>query len=87
MLTNPRKLSATFASVKQTTISEVTREREEAGKKVRKQLEIDFIATMGSEKYYIQSAYAIPDEDKSKQETKFFDKVKEFQLDANSLEC
>lgn len=193
-LTNPRKLSATFASVKQTTISEVTvdkyiehmedafminrvkrydvkgrkyigtpykiyfedvglrnarlnfrqiegthimeniiynelrfrgykadvgvvesREQNEDGKEVRKQLEIDFIATMGSKKYYIQSAYAIPDKDKYKQETKSFDKVKdsfkkiilveksmkprrdengyvmmgvkEFLLDANSLEC
>lgn len=193
-LTNPRKLSSTFASVKQTTISEVTvdkyiehmedafvlnrvkrfdvkgrkyigtpykiyfedvglrnarlnfrqiegthimeniiynelrfrgfkvdvgvvesREKDENGKEVRKQLEIDFIANMGSKKYYIQSAYAIQDEDKYKQETKSFDKandsfkkivlveksmkprrdengyvmmgVKEFLLDANSLEC
>lgn len=153
-LTNPRKLSATFASVKQTTMSEVTvdkyighmedafmisrvkrydvkgrkyigtpykiyfediglrnarlnfrqiegthimeniiynelrfrgynvdvgvvesREKDEFGKEVRKQLEIDFIATLGSKKYYIQSAYAIPDEDKYKQETKSFDKA------------
>ena len=153
-LTNPRKLSATFASVKQTTISEMTvdkyighmedafmisrvkrydvkgrkyigtpykiyfediglrnarlnfrqiegphimeniiynelrfrgynvdvgvvesREKDEFGKEIRKQLEIDFIATLGSKKYYIQSAYAIPDEDKYKQETKPFDKA------------
>ena len=153
-LTNPRKLSATFASVKQTTISEMTvdkyighmedafmisrvkrydvkgrkyigtpykiyfediglrnarlnfrqiegthimeniiynelrfrgynvdvgvvesREKDESGKEIRKQLEIDFIATLGSKKYYIQSAYAIPDEDKYKQETKSFDKA------------
>ncbi|MDD3229819.1 MAG: ATP-binding protein [Oscillospiraceae bacterium] len=153
-LTNPRKLSATFASVKRTRISEVTvdkyiehmedafmlnrvkrfdvkgrkyigtpykiyfedvglrnarlnfrqiegthimeniiynelrfggfkvdvgvvesRERDETGKEIRKQLEIDFIATMGSKKYYIQSAYAIPDEEKYKQETRSFDKV------------
>ncbi|NLG03594.1 MAG: ATP-binding protein [Clostridia bacterium] len=153
-LTNPRKLSATFASVKQTRISEVTvdkyiehmedafmlnrvkrfdvkgrkyigtpykiyfedvglrnarlnfrqieathimeniiynelrfrgfkadvgvvesRERDETGKEIRKQLEIDFIATMGSKKYYIQSAYAIPDEEKYKQETRSFDKA------------
>ncbi|MDD3361733.1 MAG: ATP-binding protein [Hespellia sp.] len=153
-LTNPRKLSATFASVKRTRISEVTvdkyiehmedafmlnrvkrfdvkgrkyigtpykiyfedvglrnarlnfrqiegthimeniiynelrfrdfkvdvgvvesRERDEAGKEIRKQLEIDFIATMGSKKYYIQSAYAIPDEEKYKQETRSFDKA------------
>ncbi|MCF0110370.1 MAG: ATP-binding protein [Erysipelotrichaceae bacterium] len=192
-LTNPKKLSATFASVKQTTISDVTigkyigymedaflicrvkrydvkgrkyigtpykvyfediglrnaqlnfrqteathimenilynelrfrgynvdvgvvesREKDEFGKEVRKQLEIDFVATLGSKKYYIQSAYAITDEKKYKQETKPFGKtgdsfkkiilveqsmkprrdengyvcmgVKEFLLDANSLD-
>jgi predicted AAA+ superfamily ATPase len=153
-LTNPRKLSATFASVKQTTISELTvdkyighmedafminrvkrydvkgrkyigtpykiyfediglrnarlnfrqiegthimeniiynelrfrgykvdvgvvesREKDENGKEIRNQLEIDFIATLGSKKYYIQSAYAIPNEEKYKQETRSFDKV------------
>lgn len=153
-LTNPRKLSASFASVKQTSISEVTvdkyiehmedafmltrvkrydvkgrkyigtpykiyfedvglrnarinfrqiedthimeniiynelrfrgfkvdvgvvesRERDKDGKEIRKQLEIDFIAALGSTKYYIQSAYAIPDEEKYKQETRSFDKV------------
>ena len=52
-----------------------SREKDEGGKEVRKQLEIDFIATMGSRKYYIQSAYAIPDEQKYKQETKSFDKI------------
>lgn len=153
-LTNPRKLSASFASVKQTTISELTvdkyighmedafminrvkrydvkgrkyigtpykiyfediglrnarldfrqiegthimeniiynelrfrgykvdvgvvesREKDENRKEIRKQLEIDFIATLGSKKYYIQSAYAITDEEKYKQETRSFDKV------------
>jgi hypothetical protein len=153
-LTNPRKLSATFASVKQTTISELTidkyighmedafminrvkrydvkgrkyigtpykiyfediglrnarlnfrqiegthimeniiynelrfrgykvdvgvvesREKDENGKEIRKQLEIDFIATLGSKKYYVQSAYTIPDEEKYKQETRPFDKT------------
>lgn len=153
-LTNPRKLSATFASVKKTTISELTvdkyighmedafmlnrvkrydikgrkyigtpykiyfediglrnarlnfrqiegthimeniiynelrfrgykvdvgvvesREKDEFGKEIRKQLEIDFIGTLGSKKYYIQSAYAIPDEEKYIQETKSFDKA------------
>lgn len=52
-----------------------TREKDKDGKEIRKQLEIDFIATMGSRKYYIQSAYAIPDEQKYKQETKSFDKI------------
>ena len=41
----------------------------------RKQLEIDFIATIGSKKYYIQSAYDIPNKEKMEQETKSFDKV------------
>jgi predicted AAA+ superfamily ATPase len=51
------------------------REKDKGGKEIRKQLEIDFIATIGSKKYYIQSAYAIPDEQKYKQETKSFDKI------------
>lgn len=34
----------------------------------KKQLEIDFVATRGSEKYYIQSAFALPDSDKVSQE-------------------
>ncbi|MFA7673856.1 MAG: ATP-binding protein [Clostridia bacterium] len=52
-----------------------SRERDKSGKELRKQLEIDFIATQGSKKYYIQSAYAIPDEVKYAQEIKSFDKV------------
>lgn len=44
--------------------------REMRGKEeIRVQREIDFIATLGSKKYYIQSAYVIPDEEKYKQET------------------
>lgn len=54
-----------------------SRERDEKGKDIRKQLEIDFIAKMGSKKYYIQSVYAIPDEEKYKQETRSFDKTKD----------
>ena len=38
------------------------------GKSERKQLEIDFIANQGSRRYYIQSAFAMPDEEKKKQE-------------------
>ena len=41
----------------------------------RKQLEIDFVANQGNKRYYIQSAYDIPDEEKMNQETKSFDKV------------
>ena len=34
------------------------------GKRGKKQLEVDFVATKGSEKYYIQSAFALPTADK-----------------------
>lgn len=39
----------------------------------RRQFEIDFVANRGSNRYYIQSAYDIPNEDKMKQEIKSFD--------------
>ena len=52
-----------------------SRERDADGKEIRTQLEIDFIATLGSKKYYIQSAYAIPDQAKYEQETASFDKT------------
>lgn len=52
-----------------------TRERDENGKDIRVQREVDFIATLGSKKYYIQSAYAIPDRMKYEQETMPFDKT------------
>ena len=39
------------------------------GKVVRKQLEVDFVVNQGSQRYYIQSAFAIPDEEKLKQES------------------
>lgn len=38
------------------------------GKRAKKQLEVDFVATRGSEKYYIQSAFAMPTADKVEQE-------------------
>lgn len=52
-----------------------SREKDKNGKDIRVQREIDFIASMGSKKYYIQSAYAIPNQDKYKQETASFDKT------------
>lgn len=39
------------------------------------QYEVDFIATNGIEKYYIQSAYALPDEDKREQELKSLKRI------------
>lgn len=50
-----------------------TRERDVGGKEFRVQREIDFIATLESKKYYIQSAYAIPDKEKYEQETMSFE--------------
>lgn len=38
------------------------------GSSVRKQYEIDFVCNKGSKRYYIQSAYAIPDQAKMEQE-------------------
>lgn len=40
----------------------------EKGNSVRRQLEIDFVCNKGSKRYYIQSAYAIPDQAKIEQE-------------------
>ncbi len=51
------------------------REKTDDGTEKRVQREIDFIATLGSKKYYIQSAFAIPDADKYEQETASFNKV------------
>lgn len=42
--------------------------RTEDDKKVRVQLEVDFVCNLGSRRYYIQSAYRMPDEDKLRQE-------------------
>ena len=38
-------------------------------KTIRKQYEVDFVANQGSKRYYIQSAFALPDEAKVRQET------------------
>lgn len=42
--------------------------KNENGNSVRKQLEIDFVCNKASKRYYIQSAYAVPDEAKLMQE-------------------
>ena len=38
------------------------------GSSIRRQLEIDFVCNKGSKRYYIQSAYALPDAAKMEQE-------------------
>lgn len=49
--------------------------KDEAGKSVRKQFEVDFVCNLGSERIYIQSAYSIPDAEKYEQETRPFRKI------------
>lgn len=39
------------------------------GKFVKKQLEVDFVCNKGSKRYYIQSAFSIPDREKMEQES------------------
>ena len=45
-----------------------TREKNKDGKNTLKKLEVDFIATKGSQKYYIQSAFEMPTQEKREQE-------------------
>lgn len=45
-------------------------ERNGGGASVRRRLEVDFVCNMGSRRCYIQSAFAIPDSEKMKQEEK-----------------
>lgn len=45
-------------------------ERDENGKAIRKKLEVDFVCNRGNQRYYIQSAFAIPDNNKMQQEQK-----------------
>lgn len=45
------------------------------GKQKNVQLEIDFVCNKGSSRYYIQSAYSVPDEAKMNQETASLDRI------------
>ena len=45
------------------------------GESIYSQYEIDFIATNGIDKYYIQSAYALPTDEKREQEITSLKKV------------
>lgn len=46
--------------------------RNESGKRLSVKLEVDFVVNKGDRRYYIQSAYMIPDEEKREQETRAF---------------
>ena len=50
-------------------------EKDKDGKVNRKQLEIDFVCNLGSSRYYIQSAYSLPNEAKRTQEIRPFRKI------------
>lgn len=46
------------------------RTKDSDGKPIRVTLEVDFVANKGSKRYYVQSAWRIPDEEKLQQETR-----------------
>ena len=52
--------------------------RDEDDKKIRKQLEVDFVINRGNQRYYIQSALTIDDPDKRRQETESLIRIPDF---------
>ncbi len=46
------------------------KKQDKGGKWIRVQLEVDFIAGLGSKKYYVQSALSIPNREKEIQESR-----------------
>ena len=50
---------------------------DDRGRKIRTQLEIDFVANKGSKRYYIQSALTVADEEKRRQETNSLNRVED----------
>ena len=51
--------------------------KNEEGKSERKQLEVDFVCNKGYERIYIQSAFALPDEEKQEQELRSLRYIKD----------
>ena len=47
-------------------------EKNSEGKRIHKQLEVDFVVNQGSQRYYIQVAYDMTSEEKQKQEFRSF---------------
>ena len=50
----------------------IVNQRNREGKNVRKQLEVDFVTNMGSQRYYIQVTYDLSTEEKQNQEYNSF---------------
>ena len=57
-------------------VVEINEENKE-GKKIRKQIEVDFVCNQGSKRYYVQSAFAIPDKEKMRQEQRPFNYIQD----------
>ena len=55
-----------------------TRTVNSEGRQQRSQLEIDFVCNLGSKRYYVQSAYSLPTEEKIRQEEMSLLKVGDF---------
>lgn len=55
-----------------------TRTVNSEGRQQRSQLEIDFVCNLGSKRYYVQSAYSLPTEEKIRQEEMSLMKVDDF---------
>lgn len=51
--------------------------KDKEGRVVRRQLEVDFVCNLGSARYYIQSAFSLPDEEKRAQEIRPFRKIED----------
>lgn len=51
--------------------------KDKDNKTVRTQLKVDFICNQGSKRYYIQSAFAIPNKEKMNQEQKSLLKIED----------
>ena len=50
-------------------------QRDKNGKLIHKQAEVDFVCNMASKRYYIQSAFAIPDDEKMQQQKNSFMRI------------
>lgn len=52
-------------------------DKDEQGKQILKRREVDFVCNKGSRRYYVQSAFAIPDDEKMAQEKMSLVKIKD----------
>lgn len=55
----------------------IIRVKNEKGEWQRVTLEVDFVCNLGSRRYYLQSAYRLPDKEKQKQEKRSLEQIKD----------